>query len=123
MQATRIIRSRTLTQFASDIQSVNGSIPSTSLSTYLPSSLIDQRASISAMRTHYDSTINEGDEIYEYLYLGNFFTGKTGHIVRNVTVTNNVVTDIQTGFIRVEDLPLIPASHFIDNNLWATLAW
>lgn len=113
------IRSRTITQLLSDI----GGIASSSLNTYVASTLLNQRTIQQNIRQVYTNALDDGGIIDEYLYLGDYYVGKTGHIIRNVTVSSGLVTDIQTDFIRVEDLPLIPESHVIDNNLWNTIEW
>jgi hypothetical protein len=119
---TRTIQIKNVSDFVGDLITDINAIPNTSLNTYEKANLIDQRESTKLTRIHYDNIIDDGGNIENYLYLGDFFIGKTGHIIRDVIINQGVVTDIKTDFIRVEDLPLIPATYIIDNYIWAPLS-
>jgi hypothetical protein len=108
---------------ATQILNYINAISNNTLNTHQASNLLEQRESLSILRNHYDYVVDDNGEIENYLYIGDFFFRKSGHVIREIKTSNGIITDIETDFIRVEDLPLIPEKKIIDNNLWSTLEW
>lgn len=87
----------------------------------------EELATINAeIQAYYDRVITDGGTIQNYLSVDDFIPQDTnsGIIVRDIIrdVDGRIVT-IELDFLKVEDLPVIPASLIANNDEWTTLEW
>ena len=78
------------------------------------------------IQAYYDRVLADGGTIENYLSVDDFIPQDTnsGIIVRDIIrdVDGRIVT-IELDFLKVEDLPVIPASLIANNDEWTTLEW